>query len=158
MSEAFELSCENVRTSKILSLQTRAMMKRQNYGKKKHCTSCELQRTNTRIFKSKGFIPTHRNTTNNLNARGVPICPSILWLHFSDSNKKQNVKKLSRRQVTLFADYNHDCHEVQESQLGQLENVEQITNFWKFDQSQSPSTKTKTPEKSITLLSKYFFG
>ena len=47
--------------------------------------------------------------------------------------RKQNVKKLSKRTRKLFADYDHDCIEIWENQLGQLEEVEQISGFWNFD-------------------------
>ena len=62
--------------------------------------------------------------------------------------KKQDVKKLAKRTRKLFADYDHECIEIWENQLGQLE-VEQISGFWNFDQS--PSEETKTPE-SLPLL------
>ena len=60
--------------------------------------------------------------------------------------KKQDVKKLTKRTRKLFAVYDHECIEIWENQLGQLEEVEQISDFWSFDQSQSPSDM-KTPEK-----------
>ena len=63
--------------------------------------------------------------------------------------KKQDVKKLAKRTRKLFADYDHECIEIWENQLGQLEEVEQISGFWNFDQS--PSEETKTPE-SLPLL------
>ena len=69
--------------------------------------------------------------------------------------KKQDVKKLTKRTRKLFADYDHECIEIWENQLGQLEEVEQISDFWSFDQSQSPSDM-KTPEKSLPLLSNNF--
>ena len=69
--------------------------------------------------------------------------------------KKQDVKKLTKRTRKLFADYDHECIEIWENQLGQLEEVEQISDFWSFDQSQSPSDM-KTPEKSLPLLTNNF--
>ena len=69
--------------------------------------------------------------------------------------KNQDVKKLTKRTRKLFADYDHECIEIWENQLGQLEEVEQISDFWSFDQSQSPSDM-KTPEKSLPLLSNNF--
>ena len=69
--------------------------------------------------------------------------------------KKQDVKKLTKRTRKLFADYDHECIEIWGNQLGQLEEVEQISDFWSFDQSQSPSDM-KTPEKSLPLLSNNF--
>ena len=69
--------------------------------------------------------------------------------------KKQDVKKLTKRTRKLFADYDHECIEIWENQLEQLEEVEQISDFWSFDQSQSPSDM-KTPEKSLPLLSNNF--
>ena len=68
--------------------------------------------------------------------------------------KKQDVKKLAKRTRKLFADYDHDCIEIWENQLGQLEEVEQISGFWNFEQL--PSEETKTPEKSFPLLSNNF--
>ena len=67
--------------------------------------------------------------------------------------KKQDVKKLAKRTRKLFADYDHDCIEIWENQLGQLEEVEQISGFWNFDQS--PSEERKTPE-SLPLLANNF--
>ena len=67
--------------------------------------------------------------------------------------KKHYVKKLAKRTRKLFADYDHDCIEIWENQLGQLEEVEQISGFWNFDQS--PCDETKTPE-SLPLLSNNF--
>ena len=67
--------------------------------------------------------------------------------------KKQDVKKLTKRTRKLFADYDHDCIEIWENQLGQLEEVEQISGFWNFDQS--PSEERKTPE-SLPLLANNF--
>ena len=61
--------------------------------------------------------------------------------------KKQDVRKLTKRTRKLFADYDNDCIEIWENQLGQQEEVEQIADFWNFDQSQSPIEETKTPEK-----------
>ena len=74
-------------------------------------------------------------------------------MFYSHSNK-QDVKKLAKRTRELFADYDHDCIEIWENQLGQLEEVEQISRFWNFDQS--PSEETKTPE-SPSLLANNFF-
>ena len=54
------------------------------------------------------------------------------------------MKKLAKRTRKFFADYDHDCIEIWENQLGQLEEVEQISGFWNFDQS--PCDETKTPE------------
>ena len=67
--------------------------------------------------------------------------------------KKQDVKKLAKRTRKLFADYDHDCIEIWENQLGQLEEVEQISGFWSFDQS--PNEETKTPE-SLQLIANNF--
>ena len=67
--------------------------------------------------------------------------------------KKQDVKKVTKRTRKLFADYDHDCIEFWENQLGQLEEVEQISGFWNFDQS--PSEERKTPE-SLPLLANNF--
>ena len=67
--------------------------------------------------------------------------------------KKQDVKKLAKRTRKLFGDYDHDCIEIWENQLGQLEEVEQISGFWYFDQS--PCDETKTPE-SLPLLANNF--
>ena len=71
-------------------------------------------------------------------------------MYYSDSNKKAGCKKMAKRTKRLFADYDHDCIEIWENQLGQLEEVEQISNIWNFDQS--PSEEIKTPEKSLPLL------
>ena len=65
--------------------------------------------------------------------------------------KKQDVKKLAKRTRKIFADYDPDCIEIWENQLGQLE-VEQISGFWDFDQS--PCDETKTPE-SLPLLANF---
>ena len=67
--------------------------------------------------------------------------------------KKRDVKKLAKRTRKLFAGYDHDCIGIWENQLGQLEEVEQISCFWNFDQS--PSEETKTPE-SPSLLANNF--
>ena len=67
--------------------------------------------------------------------------------------KKQDVKKLAKRTRKFFADYDHDCIEIWENQLGQLEKYEQISGFWSFDQS--PSEERKTPE-SLPLLANNF--
>ena len=67
--------------------------------------------------------------------------------------KKQDVKKLAKQSRKLFADYDHDCIEIWENQSGQLEEVEQISGFWSFDQS--PSEERKTPE-SLPLLANNF--
>ena len=71
--------------------------------------------------------------------------------------KKQDVKKLAKRTKKLFAEHDHDCIIFWENQLGQLEEVEQISIFLNFDQSQLPSEETRTPEKSLPLLSNNFF-
>ena len=68
-----------------------------------------------------------------------------------------DVKKLSKRTKKLFADYDNDCIEIWENQLGQIEEVEQISNFWAFDESSQPDKdSTKTPEKQLPLLSNNF--
>ena len=67
--------------------------------------------------------------------------------------KKQDVKRLTKRTRKLFADYHHDCIEIWENQLGQIEEVEQISGFWNFDPS--PSEERKTPE-SLPLLANNF--
>ena len=64
-----------------------------------------------------------------------------------------DVKTLSKRTRKLFADYDSDCIEIWENQLGQLEEVEQISEFWAFDQSQPDPETIKTPEKQLPLLS-----
>ena len=84
-----------------------------------------------------------------------PYAPRYYGCITPIQTRKQNVKKLSKRTRKLFADYDHDCIEIWENQLGQLEQVEQISDFWSFDQSQSPSDM-KTPEKSLPLLSNNF--
>ena len=67
------------------------------------------------------------------------------------------MKKLSKRTKKLFADYDNDCIEIWENQLGQIEEVEQISNFWAFDESSQPDKdSTKTPEKQLPLLSNNF--
>ena len=67
-----------------------------------------------------------------------------------------DVKTLSKRTRKLFADYDNDCIEIWENQLGQLEEVEQISEFWAFDQSQPDPETIKTPEKQLPLLSNKF--
>ena len=67
--------------------------------------------------------------------------------------KKQDVKKLAKRTGKLFANYDHDCIEIWQNQLGQLEEVEQISGFWNFDQS--PSEETKTPESSSLFANNF---
>ena len=74
-------------------------------------------------------------------------------MYYSHSNEKQDVEKLTKRSRKLFADYSHDCIEICENQLGQLEEVEQISGFWNFDQS--PMEERKTPE-SLPLLANNF--
>ena len=63
------------------------------------------------------------------------------------------MEKLAKQTRKLFADYDHDRIEIWENQLGQLEEVEQISGFWNFDHS--PSEEIKTPE-SHSLLAKNF--
>ena len=67
--------------------------------------------------------------------------------------KKQDVKKFAKRTRKLFADYDHDCIEIWENQLGQLEEVEQISGFWNFDQP--PNEETKTPESLLLLVNNF---
>ena len=59
-----------------------------------------------------------------------------------------DVKTLSKRTRKLFADYDNDCNEIWENQLGQLEEVEQTSEFWAFEQSQpDPETTSFTFEQ-----------
>ena len=67
--------------------------------------------------------------------------------------KKQDVNKLAKRTRKLFADYDHDCIEIWENQLGQLEEIEQTSGFWNFDQL--PSEETKTPESPLLLANNF---
>ena len=76
-----------------------------------------------------------------------PYAPRYYGCITPIQTRKQNVKKLSKTRK-LFADYDHDCIEIWENQLGQLEEVEQISDFWSFDQSQSPSDIKTTEKKS----------
>ena len=69
----------------------------------------------------------------------------------------EDLKKLSKRTRMLFEVYDHDCIEIWESQLGQLAEEEQISQFWAFDQSsQLDNDSTRTPEKRLPLLSNNF--
>ena len=66
-------------------------------------------------------------------------------------------KKLSKRTRKLFKDYDHDCIKIWENQLGQLEEEEQISEFWAFDQSsQLDNDSTRTLERQLPLLSNNF--
>ena len=67
-----------------------------------------------------------------------------------------DVKTLSKRTRILFADYDNDCIEIWENQLAQLEEVEQKSEFWAFDQSQPDPETIKTPKKQLPLLSNKF--
>ena len=51
------------------------------------------------------------------------------------TKKEEDLKKLSKRTRKPFEDYDHDCIEIWENQLGQLAEGEQISEFWVFDQS-----------------------
>ena len=69
----------------------------------------------------------------------------------------EDLKKLSKRTRNLFEDYDHDCIEIWESQLGQLAEEEQISECWAFDQSfQLDIDSPRTPEKQLPLLSNNF--
>ena len=61
--------------------------------------------------------------------------------------KKQDVKDLAKRARKLFADYDHDCIEIWENQLGQLEEVEQI-----FGILISRQVKKEKPQKASRCL------
>ena len=67
--------------------------------------------------------------------------------------KSRMWKNWQSEQENFFADYDQDCIEVWENQLGQLEEVEQISGFWTFDKS--PSEETKTTE-CLPLLANNF--
>ena len=66
--------------------------------------------------------------------------------------KKQDLKKLAKRTKKLFAEYDHDCIEIWESQLGQLE-VEQISNFFGISSCQ---VKKQDPRKKASRCSPIF--
>ena len=69
----------------------------------------------------------------------------------------EDLKKLSKRTRTFFEDYDHDCIEIWERQLGQLAEEEQLSEFWAFDQSsQLDNDSSRTPEKQLPLLSNNF--
>ena len=69
----------------------------------------------------------------------------------------EDLKKLSKRTRKLFEDYDHDCFEIWENQLGQLAEEKQISEFWAFDQSsQLDNDSTRTPEKQLPLFSNNF--
>ena len=69
----------------------------------------------------------------------------------------EDLKKLSKRTIKLFEDYDHNCIENWENQLGQLAEEEQISKFWAFDQSsQLDNDSTRTPEEQLPLLSNNF--
>ena len=67
---------------------------------------------------------------------------------------KQDVKKLAKPTRKLFADYDHDCIEIWEYQLGQLAEFEKKSGFWNFDRS--PREETKTPESPSLLANNSF--
>ena len=82
---------------------------------------------------------------NSLRQEESPYAHQYYGCTTPIQTKKQEVKKLAKRTRKLFADYDHDCIEIWENHSGQLEEVEQISGFWVFDQS--PSEETKTPER-----------
>ena len=47
----------------------------------------------------------------------------------------EDLKKLLKRTRKLFEDYDQDCIEILENQLGQLAEEEQISELWAFDTS-----------------------
>ena len=65
--------------------------------------------------------------------------------------RRENLIQANRK---LFAGYDNDYIEIGENELRQLEEVEQISEFWAFDQPDVETTKT--PEKQLPLLSNKF--
>ena len=69
----------------------------------------------------------------------------------------EDLKKLLNTTRKLFEDFDHDCIETWENQLGQLAEEKQISEFWAFDQSsQRDNNSARSPKKQLPLLSNNF--
>ena len=100
------------------------------------------------------FNSTDKNTRKIVKTRRVrmPIDIMDVLLRFK---QKKDVKKLTKRIERLFADYAHDCNEIWENPLGQLE-VEHI-KFLEFWSVSVTKWSNKNSGKSLPLLVDNFF-
>ena len=129
-------------------------MIRQNYSTQK--TALLFQLTNLNQYlntqnKTIYFILQKRQ--KNGYKKSLHMLIDIMDVLLSFKQRSRMLKKLAKRTRKLFADYDHDCIEIWENQLGQLEEVEQISGFWNFDQSPNEETK---PRKAPRCLPKNF--
>ena len=139
---------------KNIVLVKEAMMIRQNYGTQKRAFFVPVNYIEPILeYKKQNDLFHLTKTSDKSLQEESPYAHRYYGCITPIQTKKQDVKKLAKRTRKLFADYDYDCIGIWENQLGQLEEVEQISGFWNFDQS--PSEETKTPE-SPSLLANNF--